>query len=253
MRGAALERDGMCRRLRADKNGRRALGSSRWWLRTYAANGSRPALGVFERAIKREGLKVSARTVERELARRVSVHEGWRSGPHAVLGQEPGGRRLSERSLDPAHRPTATGALVEIRPENVTQKPCPTVAWWGSGVARGVVAAEGGKAELIPRRPALLAEDDVRLQRSKNARPLAGALGAAAAQEVVGDEPKTVLHFAPRAPGTTGPSANRWCFRHSKTMRSMFRPKESRRASFVLRARGHEPVDRRKRAKQSVH
>src|SRR6266498_3137265 len=115
MRGAALERDGMCRRLRADKNGRRALGSSRWWLRTYAANGSRPALGVFERAIKREGLKVSARTVERELARRVSVHEGWRSGPHAVLGQEPGGRRLSERSLDPAHRPIATGALRDPR------------------------------------------------------------------------------------------------------------------------------------------
>jgi len=56
----------------------------------------------------------------------------------------------------------------------------------------------GGRAEALaaalPRRPALLAEDDVRPQRSHDARPLAGALGAAPAQEVVGDKPKTVVH-----------------------------------------------------------
>jgi hypothetical protein len=43
------------------------------------------------------------------------VHVGWRPGPHAVLGQEPGDRGLSERSLDPAHRPAATRARVEVR------------------------------------------------------------------------------------------------------------------------------------------
>jgi hypothetical protein len=58
-------------------------------------------------------------------------HVGWRSGTHAVLGQEPGDRGLSERSLEPAHRPAATGARVEIGAKNVTEKPGPTVAWWG--------------------------------------------------------------------------------------------------------------------------
>ena len=84
-----------------------------------------------------------------ELARTGSVHEGWRSGPHAVLGQESGDSGLRERSLDPAHRPAATRARVEIGAENVTQKPGPTVTWWRSVVVRVVVATEGGKAELF--------------------------------------------------------------------------------------------------------
>ena len=71
--------------------------------------------------------------------------------------QESGDRGLHERSLDPAHRPAATGARVEIGAENVTQKPGPTVTWWRSVVVR-VVVAEGGQAELITagrRRPSL--------------------------------------------------------------------------------------------------
>jgi len=79
-------------------------------------------------------------------------------GPHAVFSQEPGDRGLSECDLDPAHRPAATRARVEIGAENVGQKPRPTVTWWGSIIVRVVVAAEGGKAELITascRRPSL--------------------------------------------------------------------------------------------------
>ena len=72
--------------------------------------------------------------------------------------QEPGDRELSECDLDPAHRPAATRARVEIGAGNVGQKPRPTVTWWGSVDLRVVVVAEGGKAELITarcRRPSL--------------------------------------------------------------------------------------------------
>jgi hypothetical protein len=51
-----------------------------------------------------------------------SVHVGWRPEPHAVLGQEPGDRGLSERSLDPAHRPAEVGVVSGVMPARSAAK-----------------------------------------------------------------------------------------------------------------------------------
>ena len=74
--------------------------------------------------------------------------------------------------------------------KNVTEKPGPTVAWWGSVVARGVVAAEGGKAELITAgrgRPSLcrvawVYGDDFPAQRRSRAAAEASERGEADAE-----------------------------------------------------------------------
>jgi hypothetical protein len=93
-----------------------------------------------ERAILREGPR-SAPERQGELARTGSVHVGWRPGRHAVLGQESGDRGLRERSLDPAHRPAATGARVEIGAENVSMI--------GASLQPSNYAARGGLTLLV--------------------------------------------------------------------------------------------------------
>src|SRR5713101_3934014 len=72
-------------RFEPTRNGDEPLGPADCGSEPHAANGSRPALDVFERAVMRERGKVSARTVERAGWTRVGARGGGR-GPCWLLG-----------------------------------------------------------------------------------------------------------------------------------------------------------------------